>query len=76
MTEIPRQIVEAEIEMLIDLLDKLDPEPDLEDSADIENDTADDEPLHGAPEQQAGSWGGINPSSSWHHSLIAAKQLL
>jgi hypothetical protein len=62
VTEIPRQIVEAEIEMLIDLLDRLDANPDLEDGADIENDQADDEPYHGAPEQQAGSWGGINPS--------------
>lgn len=34
MTEIPRQIVEAEIEMLIDLLDRLDANPDLEDGAD------------------------------------------
>jgi hypothetical protein len=62
LPEIPRQIVEAEIEMLIDLLDRLDANPDLEDGADIENDTADDEPFHGAPEQQAGLWGGINPS--------------
>jgi hypothetical protein len=62
MTEIPRQIVEAEIEMLIDLLDRLDANPDLEDGADIENDTADDEPLHGVPEQQAGAWKGIDAS--------------
>jgi hypothetical protein len=50
------------IEMLIDLLDKLDANPDLEDGADTENDTADDEPYHGAPEQQAGSWKGIDAS--------------
>jgi hypothetical protein len=60
ITEIPRQIVEAEIELLIGLLDTLDPDPDLEDNADLENDTADEEPLHGAPEQQAGSWKGID----------------
>ena len=62
VTKIPRQIVEAEIELLIGLLDSLDPDPDVEDGADIENDAADDEPLHGAPEQQAGSWKGIDPS--------------
>ena len=62
VTEIPRQIVEAEIEMLIDLLDQLDADPDVEDGADIENDTTDDEPLLGAPNQQAGSWNGIDAS--------------
>ena len=60
VTEIPRQIVEAEIELLIGLLDELDANPDLEDGADIENDSADDEPLHGAPEQQTGAWKGID----------------
>ena len=42
------------------MLDKLDADPDFEDTADIENDIADEEPLHGAPEQQAGSWKGID----------------
>ena len=59
-TEISRQIVEAEIDFLIDLLDKFGPEPDLEEGADLENDTADDEPLLGAPNYQAGSWNGIS----------------
>lgn len=62
ITEIPRQIVEAEIELLIELLDTLDADPDTEMDSDIEGDTADDEPLHGAPEQQAGSWKGIGAS--------------
>ena len=55
VTEIPRQVVEAEIELLISLLDILDPESDLEDNADYEF-TGDDEPNLGAPNQQAGSW--------------------
>ena len=42
VTEIPRQIVEAEIELLIELLDRLDHDPDLES-------TADEEPWLGAP---------------------------
>ena len=62
VTEIPRQIVEAEIELLIGLLDTLDPDPDLEEGTDQEGDNPDDEPLHGAPEQQAGSWKGIDAS--------------
>ena len=45
VTEIPRQIVEAEIEMLIDLLDTLDPDPDIEDGMDQEGDGADDAAL-------------------------------
>jgi hypothetical protein len=61
VTEIPRQVVEAEIELLIGLLDTLDPNPDLEDSINQEGDTADDEPILGAPNQQAGSWNGIQP---------------
>jgi hypothetical protein len=60
--EIPRQIVEAEIEMLIDLLDRLDPDPALEDGADDEP-TGDEEPNLGAPNHQAGSWNGIDASS-------------
>jgi hypothetical protein len=57
--EIPRQVVEAEIELLIGLLDKLDPDPELEDNADYEL-TGDEEPLHGAPEHVSGSWRGIS----------------
>jgi hypothetical protein len=34
LPEISRPIVEAEIERLIDLLDTLDPDPDLESTAD------------------------------------------
>lgn len=62
VTEISRPIVEAEIELLIGLLDTLDPDPDLEDGTDQEGDGADDEPNLGAPNQQAGSWNGIEPS--------------
>jgi hypothetical protein len=53
MTEISRPIVAAQIERLIDLLDTLDPDPD------IEMDTADDEPLLGAPDARTGSWAGL-----------------
>lgn len=63
VTEIPRQIVEAEIELLIGLLDTLDPDPDLEDSADLEPSTGDEEPLHGSLEQQTGSWRGLDPTA-------------
>jgi hypothetical protein len=59
VTEIPRQIVEAEIELLIGLLDTLDADPDLEDSADQEGDNPDDEPSLGAPDARTGSWAGI-----------------
>ena len=62
LPEISRPIVEAEIELLIDLLDQLDADPDLEDNADFEL-TGDEEPLHGAPEQQTGSWRGLDPSA-------------
>src|SRR5436190_16271592 len=51
LPEISRPIVEAEIERLIDLLDTLDPDPDLES-------TADEEPWLGAPDARAGSWFG------------------
>ena len=58
VTEIPRQIVEAEIELLIALLDKLDPDPDLES-------TGDEEPWLGAP---AGyvftNWHGLYPEGN------------
>ena len=62
MTEISRPVVEAEIELLIGLLDQLDEDPDLEDSADLEPSTGDEEPLHGALEQRTGSWGGLDHS--------------
>ena len=62
VTEISRPVVEAEIELLIGLLDQLDEDPDIEDNADLEPSTGDEEPLHGAPEQQAGSWKGLDPS--------------
>lgn len=59
VTEISRPIVEAEIELLIALLDTLDPDPDIEIDADIENDTADEEPSLGAPDARTGSWAGL-----------------
>ena len=62
MTEISRPVVEAEIELLIGLLDQLDEDADLEDNADLEPSTGDEEPLHGAPEQQTGSWAGLDPA--------------
>ena len=63
MTEIPRQIVEAEIERLIGLLDVLDPDPDLES-------TSDEEPWLGAPagihaNGHGTNWEGLN--SQGHH---------
>jgi hypothetical protein len=51
LPEISRPFVEAEIERLIDLLDTLDPDPDLES-------TADEEPWLGAPNARTGSWFG------------------
>ena len=63
ITEISRPIVEAEIELLIGLLDQLDADSDIEDNADLEPSTGDEEPLHGAPEQQTGSWRGLDPSA-------------
>jgi hypothetical protein len=51
LPEISRPFVEAEIERLIDLLDTLDPDPDLES-------TADEEPWLGAPDARTGSWFG------------------
>ena len=62
MTEISRPVVEAEIELLIGLLDQLDEDPDLEDNADLEPSTGDEEPLHGALEQRTGAWGGLDHS--------------
>ena len=53
LPEISRPIVEAEIERLIDLLDTLDPDPDLES-------TGDEEPWLGAPDARTGSWFGPN----------------
>lgn len=57
-----RPVIESEIERLIGLLDMLEPDPDFEDGADLEEDLADDEPLLGAPNQSAGSWKGIDAS--------------
>jgi hypothetical protein len=51
LPEVSRPFVEAEIERLIDLLDTLDPDPDLES-------TADEEPWLGAPDARTGSWFG------------------
>ena len=51
MSEMPRSIIEAEIERLISILDDIDPEPGLEDGGD-------DEPSLAAPEHQWGSWRG------------------
>jgi hypothetical protein len=48
-------------ETLIGLLDAFVPDADLEDNADNEL-TGDDEPNLGAPNQQAGSWNGIDAS--------------
>ena len=53
LPEMPRPVIEAEIERLIGLLDTLDPDPDLEDGGD-------GEPILGAPEHQAGSWRGLS----------------
>jgi hypothetical protein len=47
-----RPLIESEIERLIEILDTLDPEPDLED-------TADEEPWLGMPERMPGSWSGL-----------------
>ena len=55
--ELRRPVVEAEIERLIEILDTLDPEPDLED-------TADDEPWLGAPDARPGSWSGLYPEGN------------
>ena len=47
-----RPFIESEIERLIEIPDTLDPEPDLED-------TADEEPWLGMPERMPGSWSGL-----------------
>ena len=57
-----RPLIESEIDRLIGILDLLEPDPDFEEGADLEEDTADDEPLLGAPNQSAGSWKGIDAS--------------
>lgn len=57
-----RPLLEAEVQRLIDLLDQIDVDHDLEEGADLEEDTANLEPLHGAPNQSAGSWKGIDAS--------------
>jgi hypothetical protein len=57
LPEISRPFVEAEIERLIDLLDALDPDPDLES-------TADEEPWLGAPDARTGSWFGPSATCS------------
>lgn len=55
--EILRQSIETEIEHLMEVLDYLDPDPDLEDGGD-------DEPSIGAPEAQAGAWRGLWPEGN------------
>ena len=57
-----RPVIESEIDRLIGILDMLEPDPDFEDGADLEEDNADMEPLLGAPERSAGSWNGIDAS--------------
>ena len=54
-----RPLIEAEIERLIDVLDLLEPNPDLEENADWEPNTGDEEPSIGAPEALADSWEGL-----------------
>ena len=54
-----RPVIESEIDRLIAILDMLEPDPDFEEGADLEEDNSDLEPLLGAPERQAGSWNGI-----------------
>ena len=58
VTDIPRPIIEAEIERLIDLLDALDPDPDLES-------TGDEEPWLGAPDGFVfTNWHGLSPEGN------------
>jgi hypothetical protein len=52
LPDLSRPILEAEIERLLSLLDTLDPDPYIED-------TADDEPWLGAPNARQGSWSGL-----------------
>ena len=47
-----RPFVESEIERLMEILDTLDPDPDLEA-------TGDEEPWLGAPDARTGSWSGL-----------------
>jgi hypothetical protein len=47
-----RPAVEAEIERLMEILDTLDPDPDLET-------TGDEEPWLGMPDRVPGSWSGL-----------------
>jgi hypothetical protein len=47
-----RPLIEQEIERLLEVLDRLNEDPDLEPAGD-------EEPSLGAPERQAGSWKGI-----------------
>ncbi|MBZ0262985.1 MAG: hypothetical protein K8F90_20555 [Hyphomicrobiales bacterium] len=58
LPEISRPVVEAEIERLINLLDTLDPDPDLES-------TGDQEPWLGAPNARTGSWFGSYGTDLW-----------
>lgn len=52
LSEMPRPVIEAEIERLIAMLDDMDPDAEAEDAGD-------DEPWLGAPEAQTGSWRGL-----------------
>ena len=53
-----RPLIEAEIDRLIHVLDVLDNDPELEDNADLEPSTGDEEPSIGAPNEPVGSWRG------------------
>ena len=52
LPEMPRPVIEAEIERLVGLLD---PDPDL--------DGGDGEPILGGPESRTGSWSGLYPEA-------------
>ncbi len=51
-----RPLIEEEIDRLIHVLDVLDNDPELEDNADLEPSTGDEEPSIGAPNEPVGSW--------------------
>ena len=57
-----REVIESEIERLVAVLDEMDGDFDLEESADNEPDS-DGEPQLGAPEARTGSWAGLPPES-------------
>lgn len=58
-----REAIECEIERLVAVLDEMDGDFDLEESADDEPD-ADGEPQLGALEARTGSWAGLTPEAS------------